>query len=53
MYGNEKSISVVNSKMVMKLSDDNSKDEKIRVMEFFKSGECKVPVSTDVAGMGT
>ena len=40
-------------KKVEKLSGDNSKDEKIRVMERFKTGECKVLVSTDVAGMGT
>ena len=39
-------------KMVEKLSGDNSKDEKRRVMERFKTGKCKVLVSTDVAGIG-
>ena len=38
--------------MVEKLSRDNTKDQKLRVMERFKSGECKVLISTDVAGMG-
>ena len=38
--------------MVEKLSGDNTKEEKLRVMQRFKSGECKVLISTDVAGMG-
>ena len=46
-------IASLRSGMVEKLSGDNSKGEKLRVMERFKSGECKILVSTDVAGMGT
>ena len=42
-----------NQTSVEKLSGDNSKEEKFRVLELFKEGECKVLVSTDVAGMGT
>ena len=43
----------MNPTFVEKLSGDNSREEKFRVLELFKEGGCKVLVSTDVAGMGT
>ena len=35
-----------------KLSSDNSKNEKVRVMEKFQSGSCKLLVSAGVCGRG-
>ena len=62
-------ISAIDSGLVEKLSGDNSKDEKQRVMVLFKTRYmntfviqivntgllrvCKVLISTDVCGMGT
>ena len=50
---NELNIPSVSGNIVEKLSGDNSKEEKVRVLDRFKSGDCKILVSTDVAGMGT
>ena len=41
-----------NSISIEKLTGDNTRAEKERVMSSFKSGECQVLVCTDVAGMG-
>ena len=41
-----------NSISIEKLTGDNTRAEKERVMNLFKSGECQVLVCTDVAGMG-
>ena len=43
---------IPHSIMVEKLTGNNTRDEKERVMESFKSGLCQVLVCTDVAGMG-
>ena len=43
---------VPHSVLVEKLTGDNTRAEKERVMHAFKEGVCQVLVSTDVAGMG-
>merc|ERR1719186_211511 len=43
---------VNNSVLVEKLTGNNTRVEKTRVMELFKEGHCQVLVCTDVAGMG-
>ena len=43
---------VPNTILVEKLTGDNTRTEKERVMQLFKEGVCQVLVCTDVAGMG-
>ena len=43
---------VPNSILVEKLTGDNTRSEKERVVQLFKEGICQVLVCTDVAGMG-
>ena len=43
---------IPHSIVVEKLTGNNTRDEKERVMESFRSGPCQVLVCTDVAGMG-
>ena len=43
---------VPHSVQIEKLTGDNSRSEKERVMRLFKDGVCQVLVCTDVAGMG-
>ena len=50
---NELDIPSVSGYVVEKLSGDNYKEEKLIVLDRFKLGDCKILVSTDVAGMGT
>ena len=41
-----------NTVVVEKVTGDNTRKEKERVMQSFKEGSCQVLVATDVAGMG-
>jgi len=43
---------IPHSILVEKLTGDNTREEKGRVMELFQSGECQVLICTDVCGMG-
>jgi superfamily II DNA/RNA helicase len=38
--------------MVQKLTGVNTREEKVRVMDMFRAGQCRLLISTEAAGMG-